>query len=435
MKIRMWKMMREKIRKNYCWLIVASCCGLMSASIGIPMNATSVLLAPLADGLGVGMGDISAHRTIMAIATGITAPMMVMLARRIRVNRLILCGALVSTVSHLAISCAQSIWLLYAMAALIGIANSSLGVSVISMVINNWFYERRGFALGLPLSCSGLMGALFSPLLATVLEESGWRMSYGIVALCIAIVSLPAILFLCAAPEEKGLKPYGKSAEVQEKREENNAAGRKPNAGEARILVMLCVANVCVSLPCCLNTHLPNYATGIGFTTQAAALLVSVLMIGNTGCKLVTGILNDNIGLEKTAAIMLTVSGCGAFALVLGHILPKGCAFAASVMLGAAYTAPTVMMTIATKDLFGRERAALFYSYIAGVGSLVSSFGYTAVGYAYDFLGNYKAIFSCAGGLVLAALALIRLSYKQNADVNRASSKELKYEKTMRQGT
>lgn len=399
--------MREKVRQNYCWVIVALCCGLMSASIGIPMNATSVLLMPLAEGIGSSIGDVSVHRTIMAIVTGITAPVAVYLAQKVKLNLLILIGTIINMLAHFVISESVSLRTLYAMAGLIGCGNSVLGVSIISMVINNWFYERRGAALGIPLSCSGIMGALFSPAFAVVLESGGWRAAYKVAALCIGIAALPAAAWISASPEEKGLEAYGKKPKEIEK-----GIKSKGNSKIGIPLAMLCAANVCASLACCLNTHLSNYATGIGFTTQSAALLVSFLMIGNTGCKLATGILNDRIGLKRTAVIMLAAGSVGAIALAFGEVLPRNCVFAAGSLLGAAYTAPTVMMSIAAKDIFGKRRAAQQYSYIACVGSFVSSLGYSAIGYAYDLFGDYNAVLICAAVLILTAMLLILGSYK-----------------------
>ena len=117
------------------------------------------------------------------------------------------------------------LYALYMLAGLVGVASSTV---TYSRVIANWFDRKRGLALGLSSTGTGL-GAFIGPSLAQFLiERGGWRLAYLGLAGLTLVVALPVVaIFLRGTPEEVGLSPDG----------EARPSGNKPEADRTGMTV------------------------------------------------------------------------------------------------------------------------------------------------------------------------------------------------------
>src|ERR1700736_6346643 len=73
-----------------------------------------------------------------------------------------------------------------------------------SLVITNWFKERRGTVLGVATAGMELGGVIMSLLSAHLITTSGWRTAYVVLAVPIFVIVLPlTILVVRTRPETK----------------------------------------------------------------------------------------------------------------------------------------------------------------------------------------------------------------------------------------
>src|SRR5262249_15742776 len=63
-----------------------------------------------------------------------------------------------------------------------------------SLVLANWFKERRGLAMGIALSGASIGGAVMVVVISHVITSFGWRFGFVVAALPILIVVAPLIL-------------------------------------------------------------------------------------------------------------------------------------------------------------------------------------------------------------------------------------------------
>ena len=54
------------------WLVMAVCCGMVAAGLGLSLNAAGVFYAPVADDLGMMRGTFSLHMTVFSLVTAFT---------------------------------------------------------------------------------------------------------------------------------------------------------------------------------------------------------------------------------------------------------------------------------------------------------------------------------------------------------------------------
>ena len=86
-----------------------------------------------------------------------------------------------------------------------GLVASVLGAAVAS----RWFVRHRGLVVGIFGAASSAGQLVFYPLLALLVEGSGWRGAALVVAGCSLALVIPALLVFRRQPEDIGLLPDG----------------------------------------------------------------------------------------------------------------------------------------------------------------------------------------------------------------------------------
>lgn len=278
-----------KNKSIYHWLIVAACSGLAMAAIGISINCAGIFFSSVSESLGVGRGAVSLTITLTNVITGLMGPFVASrLIGKVNIKLLTGAGAVVTALCFAGMSVAGYIVLFYLLSTMMGIAITGFSNVVIAYIISNWFQEKHGFAMGITMSCSGLGGVIFNPVLNAAIEAFGWRMAYLTAAGFVLLLTLPGILFIIREhPEEKGLLPYGATSSMVQ------PAGQKSEKlrisfGSAAFLVTVAFSVLAYAVSG-FNAHVAGFATSIGLSASVGALMVSASMIGNVLFKLVIG--------------------------------------------------------------------------------------------------------------------------------------------------
>ena len=80
---------------------------------------------------------------------------------------------------------------------------------LVSVIISNWFTLKRGLAVSIALSGSGVGGVLLSPVTSAVIASYGWRVAFLVLAAICLVAALPVTLAaFTTRPSDKGLVPY-----------------------------------------------------------------------------------------------------------------------------------------------------------------------------------------------------------------------------------
>ncbi len=113
-----------------------------------------------------------------------------------------------------------------------GLAGRIIFVMPAPILISNWFHTRKGIALGVAMSISGIGGAILSPEFTLFIQTFGRREAYLIAAVVMGDLVLPWTLFVFKLrPEDIGMRPYGWK---QEDEEDESAAADEFGGIDAR---------------------------------------------------------------------------------------------------------------------------------------------------------------------------------------------------------
>ena len=96
----------------------------------------------------------------------------------------------------------------YVSGAIMGISNAFISVVPMTIIINNWFVERKGLAISLAWVVYDIVVAVGSPIFSNLIVSFGWRKAYLIGAIAMAVFVIPCTFFFVNGftPEQRGLK-------------------------------------------------------------------------------------------------------------------------------------------------------------------------------------------------------------------------------------
>lgn len=395
-------------------LVLVAMCGLLASGVGLVTNIAGLFLSPVASEFGIQRGAASLMMTICNISFaigGLFAPRLM----REKSFKLVLiaCTALLAGGTAVLALC-PSIMPMYALCVIRGIAAGVVGFVFVTTVLNQWFVSGVGLATSIAMSCSGLAGAAFSPLVGLAIDNVGWRAGYLLVAVLTVVLNLPAILFLPSIdPIAAGFKALG-AGDAPAK---STAKTPKVTATSTQRVVPLLFALVFLfavfaSATTALPQHFPGMAELYGHAATGATML-SLCMIANSTGKIAFGALVDRIGNRLSSLIY---SALVLVAIVMLFFLrgPQTLVIAA-VLYGLCYSLGTVAITMFTRDTFGLENYSKTYPVIGLGGNVANAVFSSVVGFMYDFSGGYASSLGLMAVLLVASMAIVVFVYARNA--------------------
>lgn len=392
------------MKKYKHWIVLALCCGLSAASIGVSINCSGVFYTPVAEALGLLRGSFAFHMTVFSMVSAFASFVIPMLMKKFTYKTLLISSVVISVIATCLMGKVDSLIWFYILGAIRGAGTAIFATVPLTMIINNWFVEKHGLATSIVFSFSGVAGTLFSPFLSSCIEKYGWQNAYMIMGIMILVFTLPSIIYpFQLNPLDEGVMPLG-----GHKEEGKKVVNEKKSFNFASLsFIILLVYGLSIAFLTSYTQHFPGYATTLGYNASLGALLVSAGMIGNILFKLLIGVLSDKIGVIKAVitlmcivlgGVVLLLVNLGDMALILG-----------SFMFGASYAIGAVGMALLTKYFFGVEMYAKVYPSVSFAINMGSAFAFSLVGYIYDFFGSYVYAFILA--LILLVGCFISIGY------------------------
>ena len=373
------------------------------------MSSTlSVFLKPLTEDLAVSRGLFSLLRSGEILIGAVLAPFVGPIVDRFGGRWLMAGGALVAGVGLVLLSQVGAFWqFLLLRWFLVTVGGVFMCHMVVSVTVARWFVRKRGRAIAIAGLGQGLSKVCIPVVTATLFVWLGWRSTwtiFGVVTL--ALVVIPALIFMRRSPEEMGLKPDGTDAPDESLASlvsKDEATTARHAAADERIWTwqevlhtrtfwIICfiygMANVGIAG---LNLHVFAYVTDIGFETIVAATVMSIIASSQLGSTMVWGFVSERMEIRRASMLMFLIQSTGLALALARHQAAAlyGGFFFYGIGLGGSW----VLQEIIWATYYGRVSLGM----VRGLGILVThAFGAAGApffGFIHDATGSYLPSF------------------------------------------
>jgi predicted MFS family arabinose efflux permease len=376
------------------WHVAAAAfVGVMVSFAPIVPYTFSLFLNPLHAAFGWQREAISGTFALAAITVALVSPGIGVLLDRFPPRRIILPSIMIFALALASLSrLGPNIQRFYLTYFVLGLVANGTAQFAYTRTILTWFNRRRGIALALLLTGSGVGSILIPPLTQWVIDHHGWRNAYLLLG-GIALLGLPLTALLVR----------NRSVPQVDKNQMSGATvGSALRTAPFWILAFIIMLSAFGENG--LVTNLAAMLTEHGVTVQAAALALSVR--GGAGIigRLFTGVMIDRFPAQRIQTGILLLSAAGTLILAFSGTSAMSLLGAALLGIGLGSEADVAPYLLAR--YFGRKHFSVLYGLTWTAYAIGGATGPMVIGHLYDRAGSYQPRF-IAGLACVALLAAV----------------------------
>lgn len=389
------------VRPGKAWGVVVGSALALSVSNGpIAVFAFGVFIPPLIREFGWSRAEVSLALTLFTLSLGLTGPLFGTLIDRYGQRRPQLVSVAALSALLAAVSLVHSLTAFLVLFAFMGLIGPGATPVPYSKVVSAWFDNRRGLALGLAMTGTGIGSVMLPPISTALVGAYGWRGGFVGLAAAVATVSLPAIFFLIREPPRVRfavVAPHGRSVMTW-----------ASVLIDSRFWFIGVPAGLLATAISGTLVHLPTMLGDRGLPAATVARIVAASGFASLIGRLTTGALLDTFFAPFVAAATYLLGAAGFLALVWQG--PIGLVWLGAILLGLGIGAEVDLVGYLVSRYFpmfayGRIYGAIFLLFSVGNGA-----GAYLSGLCFDLTGAYNySLYAYCGAMLACALLTLRL--------------------------
>lgn len=404
-------------KSNYKWIIVGISFVNIAASYGLNF-CFSIFFPAILEEFRWSRASIVGAFSLSALLLGISSWFGGRLTDRFGSRKIMIGGAIILSLSTLASGWIRELWHLYALFgvfAAIGIAG--LGRVPHSVLLSNWFVQKRGTMVGIAFSGMGIGILITGPLSQFLISQYGWRTAYGVLGLMALGLLLPLNCFVRNRPEKEDGNPIhdyrDSNVRVNNKFENINSwndRGADWTLGHAmRTLTFWSLFFATLLTPLGIYpvmVHQVVYVVDQGYSKMLAASIFGAIGFLSTVGRLLFGMLSDLMGREKAVTLSFICSMLGILILLLLPSLKSVFwLYLYAIFFGVGFGARGPVLTAMAADIYHGKNLGNIYGFINIGNGIGGAFGPWLAGYLFDLTGSYSISFiTCIPILILTCI-------------------------------
>ncbi len=416
---------KSKPRVFYGWWIVLASSIAHALSGGFYFYGFSAFFIPLIKEFGWSRAAISGAFSVSRIEGGILGPIGGFVVDKFGPRKIMAFGIIMMGAGFILFSRVDSLITFYLVFTLCVAVGATLGIhQATAIAVANWFIKKRGMAIGLGISGTGLAGIIV-PILAWLIIQYGWRPTAVIIGLTLWIIGVPLALVMRHKPEPYGYLPDGESREKSVTQREPEVAKIEHPLFRALAKAKVSTIDVDFTPRQALRTrafwlltlifglrqfvvsavviHQIPFLTDLGISSELAATMLGSIAVISMAGRLGFGWMSDIVEKRYVMAICLALMTLGCFILAnvqtLWHIIPF------LIIYSPGYGGGAILMYAIRGEYFGRQ----YFGTIMGFMDLFQMFGIVLgpvfAGWIFDITGSYRLAFITFA--IIAAIAMM----------------------------
>jgi MFS family permease len=405
----------EKSNRRFAWKMLLCSCLLIGGGQGILVSCAGIFIQPVCQANGFGVGPFSTYLSIGAVAMMVGFPLAGKVMAKFPLRPLLIACILVNCGMFMLYSQFTQLWMFYVAVIFTGLSCVIPAYMTGPLLISNWFEKKRGLAMGIAMSCTGIFGAIFSIVGGQLIASAGYKQAYIILGLVALLMMLVASFMAVMHPSMKGMVAYGAESAAAASEAGSPAAGADGVSQKAAIkspsfLIMFVIIFFVVCAGA-FSSQVSVLAVNMGFDIATASSFAAIFMVGCLLGSFILGWLNDKIGVRNTTLLILLL-GAGSISLVIFGGTTSAMFVLGILLFGVAASAGGVQPPIIVGNLFGHKDYASIYGTMQIALSLGGVVASPVYGFVLDATGSYAPALLVVAAVLLVSIPLTLVAFK-----------------------
>ncbi len=372
----------------YGWIITFAGFLMIGLSVGLQVNCNVAFMKPMSEDMGFSISQIALNTSITSVVAIPCYIIIPKILKKISYRSLAVISGISYLIFKILFTFSTELWQFYLSSLMMGISIPGISFITVNSLVDGWFHEKRGLAIGITATGAGIIGAVFLPIITSIIEVHGWRNAYLLQTVVIFIMLTISLLLIRNNPDSVGLKPYGYKNEQTATIQKNGFTLKQTLLMPAFYMLLLGV--ICISIVGLgMQTYLMSCLSDEGYEVIFASNIVSLILIIATIGKIVMGLALDKFGIKYVG---LFTGACFLISLILlivvgNHIL---FAYIFAFAFGISYVTLSIPVPYLIINLFGSKDFTAIYGVALIVSSTGSTIGSILTGLIYDNTGSYQ---------------------------------------------
>lgn len=408
------------------WLVFAGCCVMSFVGYGLLINTAGLYFDAISRDLEVSRAASALPVSIRLITSALAMLVVGRVFNRLNLRLALSVCMVVCSSAFVACAFCTDMWQFNIAFAIMGVTYVLPVTIAPPLLLSSWFPERFGTVMGISGCLSGFGGALFNPIVSMVITQYGWRTSYALTGMTLAILLLPFTMtvFRLAPQSESRSATQSKRASQRIRQATANASSAGASSTAPRhtktssdcrttlftnqAFLLLIAAMVMLQIVAGINQHIPAYEISIGLTLTQGALVVTSRMFGAAAGKFAIGPMLDHLRPPHVIFGFAVIGLIGWTGLWVAN--RPTAAIATSFLVGIGQGLLMVALPWVIRHVFGADDYARTLSVIDAAGQATVAIATTAHGLVFDMTGTYApslminiVLYGCATCCIIAA--------------------------------
>ena len=395
--------------------LLAATLGTMCGIFAFTNYTQGFFVAPVTSEFGWAPSEFFLSYTVLMCLGLITGPIIGSLVTKYGIRTLGVIGLLGHAVAYVIISLNNgSLLFWYLSFALLAIMSAGSLPIIWTTVLNSWFKEHRGKAIGITMAGTGLGAFLFPPIVEFVISNYGWRAAYRGVAIGAALFAVPFVIAFFKEKVDEGLGENLAASAIEDSNEHSKTKSlavadwgltRKESLKTLRFWVLGTVLFVTAIVIVGLLSNFERIMTEQGLDRSIIIKFASVLGLTIILGRLLVGVLVDKFWAPGVAASFFVLPTIAVMVL-LNMEMTVALGFFIAILIGLAAGAELDLLAYLTSKFFGPAHYPTVFGAIFAFFAVGAGLGPPVYGAVAQATGGYSSILQISVGLLVLCIIL-----------------------------
>lgn len=402
----------------FFWLIIV-------LNFCFPTFGTSVVNTYMAKAMHLSRKELGLAFTVFSLMAGLPGPLVAMSIRRLGIRPTLVAGTLLASIGAFLmatrVNSVRSAVIVFGV--IVGSGVALAGTMGPQVGIARWFHKKRGRAMSLLLTASGIGGFLAVPILNRIIARAGgdWRAAWWCMSAMSLVAALVSAIFVRDSPAQMGQLPDGdtvpSATESTDTRNARSSHGVYKTTEDWTLAEAFRTPTLWLLIVTYLGffmgffiyiAHGVLHLEGLGYAPGKAAESISIVMISSMIGQTTVAIIGDRVEPRLISAVAVCLYGLGTLLAI--HAVTPALMYSYAILMGTGFSMAFTCMATILSNYYGPKVYPSLLGITTPLGTSLGAIGPYLAGVFYDRYHSYSQIFAVVAGLCFASAVLYMLA-------------------------